>query len=339
MTSLGEVVASPQPGPGPVNAVARGLRVLGDEWAMLIVQRALLGDRRYGEFRSALPISDAVLTTRLGELVDLGLLRPAPSRSPLNALASRRIGYDLTAMGRSLWPVHVFIWDWERAWAGKQQLPTMRHRACGAEFVPLLACAHCDGAATADTITSEWGPEGGWHRSVPRGGRRRRGTARGPGQFPETMAVVGNHWSLAVLVAALWGTRRFGDFTETLGISPAVLSERLRDLVAGGLLQPRPSRARSDWLDYHPTPKALGLIPVFAVMVGWAERWFGDPDRPSVIPRHSSCGASLAPRVICNRCRAAVRGADIVVEGLRSPGLPAAVGDSHAASSPAYSVH
>ena len=36
------------------NALAHGLRVLGDEWAMLIVQRALLGDRRYGDFKASL---------------------------------------------------------------------------------------------------------------------------------------------------------------------------------------------------------------------------------------------------------------------------------------------
>lgn len=44
------------------------LGLLGDEWTLLIVQRALLGARRYGDFAAALPVSDAVLSARLRSL-------------------------------------------------------------------------------------------------------------------------------------------------------------------------------------------------------------------------------------------------------------------------------
>ena len=47
---------------GGVNAVGRMLGLLGDEWTLLIVQQALLGATRYGEFTARLPISNAVLT-------------------------------------------------------------------------------------------------------------------------------------------------------------------------------------------------------------------------------------------------------------------------------------
>ena len=48
--------------PGGVNAVGRMLGLLGDEWTLLIVQQALLGATRYGDFAARLPISHAVLT-------------------------------------------------------------------------------------------------------------------------------------------------------------------------------------------------------------------------------------------------------------------------------------
>ena len=44
------------------NAVARMLGLLGDEWTLLVLQQALLGATRYGEFMSRLPISNSVLT-------------------------------------------------------------------------------------------------------------------------------------------------------------------------------------------------------------------------------------------------------------------------------------
>lgn len=291
------------------NALAHGLQVLGDEWGMLIVQRALLGDRRYGELKASLPISDAVLAGRLADLVDVGLMRHAPGAN------QRRSSYLLGGMGRGLWPVHLLIWDWERAWtpAGAVELPTMRHRTCGATFRPVLTCGSCRRPVPAGEIAATWGPHGGWDRSIPRGVRRRRGGTSGPGRFPATMGVVGNHWSLAVVVAALWGVHRYGDFRATLGMSPAVLSERLRTLVAEGFLTEQPSTARADWSDYHPTPRTIALLPTFAVMSAWAERWFGEPDRPSVVLTHRACEAPLHPRLRCDRCHDLLVGEDVVV--------------------------
>ena len=42
--------------PAP-NAVGRMLGLLGDEWTLLVIQQALLGATRYGEFTARLPIS------------------------------------------------------------------------------------------------------------------------------------------------------------------------------------------------------------------------------------------------------------------------------------------
>ena len=74
------------------------LGVLGDEWTLLIVQQALLGARRYAEFAAALPISSAVLTSRLQSMVGDELLirreyQTRPSRSE----------YLTTARSRALW--------------------------------------------------------------------------------------------------------------------------------------------------------------------------------------------------------------------------------------------
>ena len=79
--------------------------LLGDEWTLLIIQQALLGATRYGEFMTRLPISNSVLTSRLQTLTDDGLLerrgiRTNPPRSeyvitPPRSLAVAGAGVDL----------------------------------------------------------------------------------------------------------------------------------------------------------------------------------------------------------------------------------------------------
>ena len=87
------------------------LGLLGDEWNLLIIQQALLGASRYGHFTARLPVSNSVLTTRLRMLVDEGLL-------------SRRANeYLPTARSRSLWPILVSIWEWERTWVAESPSP------------------------------------------------------------------------------------------------------------------------------------------------------------------------------------------------------------------------
>ena len=48
--------------------------LLGDEWTLLILQRALRGTTRYGQLLDELAISNAVLTARLATMEREGLL-------------------------------------------------------------------------------------------------------------------------------------------------------------------------------------------------------------------------------------------------------------------------
>src|SRR5689334_9594432 len=114
------------------------LGLLGDEWTLLVIQQALLGVSRYGDFRERLPISNSVLTARLRSLSDEGVLkrRAYQSNPP-------RFEYVVTERGRSLWPVLLSIWEWERHWVPEHTdpLPDMRHDTCGSDFSPLATCA------------------------------------------------------------------------------------------------------------------------------------------------------------------------------------------------------
>lgn len=301
------------------NAIGESLGLLGDEWTLLIVRSAFEGARRYGDWKAVLPISDAVLSSRLIRLVDAGVL----ARSS-DGEASGRPRYTLTGSGLDLWRLLLCIWDWERRHVTGQadRLPSMVHTTCGQSFHPVLRCATCHGEASADDVDARFGPSGSFERSIPVGATRRRsgagraaragasGTdgaaAAGPGLFADTMAIIGSRWSSAVLGAAFLGATRFRDF-EQIGAPPSIVSDRLRDFVGLGVLErvddDTSSSAAADRSPYRLTAKGSAFFPAVVAFLLWGERWRPAPDGPSVVATHRSCGAAFVPELACSVCR------------------------------------
>lgn len=285
------------------NSVARMLGVLGDEWSLLIVQQTLLGASRYGHFVDALPVSHAVLSGRLRTLVTEELL----TRRDYQQHPSR-VDYTATSKSRSLWPMLTSIWEWERSWVPEhlRPLPAMRHSSCGGLFAPRLTCRSCETPVVSEKeLLAQWGPSGGWERSVPSATTRRRSAERRAGVlFPQTMTVIGDRWGFAVLVAAFVGIGRFTDFQNELGAPTATISGRLAIFTAEGILHTVAGR-------YVLTDKGRALLPVVVCALEWAQRWYPDPDGPAVRVTHVACGHRFDPKLTCDHCLEPLRGAQI----------------------------
>lgn len=283
------------------------LALVGDEWTLLVMQQALLGATRYGEFLTRLPISNSVLTRRLGSLTEDGLLQRHryQERPP-------RDEYLITARGQALWPVLLSIWEWERHWVPehRESLPAMRHLRCGADFAPVLTCDTCDAPTTSGEVTAAWGPSGGWDRSLPVATTRRRSEDdrrdSPSGQFPETMSVLGNRWAFAILVAAFTGTTRFSDFQRTLSAPPASLADRLQTFRANGIL----TIADED-RQYRLTPKGAAFLPVLVTALTWAQRSFPAVEGPAVLLTHTGHGHPFSPVLTCDQCGERLTGAAV----------------------------
>jgi DNA-binding HxlR family transcriptional regulator len=271
-------------GAGP-NAIGAALGVLGDEWNLLIVQQLFLGRRRFCELEAALGIGPTVLSGRLSGLVDAGVLR------------REQRSYRLTESGLDLWALLLTIWSWEQDWVQGEALPAMRHRTCGHRFRPSLTCTACGAPTRRRDVELGLGPSGQLRRAVPVGRLRRRsrtGSSRhdGPGLFPETMAIMGSRWSAAVVGAAFLGAERFRDFDDHLGAPPNVLSERLAQLVALGVLD----------AGYRLTEKGEAFFPTACMLVAWGERWRPAPEGPALVATHRACGGAFVPTLRCSRC-------------------------------------
>ncbi|MFN8197297.1 MAG: helix-turn-helix domain-containing protein [Nakamurella multipartita] len=90
---------------GQYCGVTRGLELVGERWALLIVRDLLVGPRRYGELAAGLPrIPSNILAARLKELQAAGVIRRVPR--------SRVIIYELTPYGRELEPIVLALGAW-----------------------------------------------------------------------------------------------------------------------------------------------------------------------------------------------------------------------------------
>ncbi len=91
--------------------VARGLDLVGERWALLVVRELILGPKRFTDLQLALPTaSPNALSDRLRELADAGVV----SRRRLPPSANVRV-YELTAWGRDLEPIVVALGTWALA--------------------------------------------------------------------------------------------------------------------------------------------------------------------------------------------------------------------------------
>lgn len=87
--------------------VARSLDAIGDWWSLLIVRDAFDGIKRFSEFQQNLGIAKGMLTTRLRDLVEAGVLNLAPASD-----GSAYREYVLTDKGRNLFLVIVALRQW-----------------------------------------------------------------------------------------------------------------------------------------------------------------------------------------------------------------------------------
>jgi DNA-binding HxlR family transcriptional regulator len=86
----------------------------------------------------------------------------------------------------------------------------------------------------------------------------------------QTLEVVGDAWTMLVVRDALVGKRRFGEFERSLGIAKNILTDRLKNLTARGVLRQVPASDGSAFREYELTEKGRGLIPVIIALRQWS---------------------------------------------------------------------
>ncbi|MDR6901480.1 helix-turn-helix domain-containing protein [Rhizobium miluonense] len=93
---------------------------------------------------------------------------------------------------------------------------------------------------------------------------------------------IGDWWSLLIIRDAFDGLRRFGEFQKSLGLAKNILSARLSNLVAHGIMDTVPASDGGSYREYVLTQKGQGLFPLLVALRQWGEDFFFEPNEPHV---------------------------------------------------------
>ena len=128
---------------------------MGEWWTPLIVRDVHLGIDRFEDLANDLGISRNLLTTRLNDLVDRGLLARVPySEHP------PRSRYALTTAGKALVPILIALTAWGDTWQALPEGPPVKfrheHHACRPEVVcaTTTSSSSSSGEASSDSYSA-----------------------------------------------------------------------------------------------------------------------------------------------------------------------------------------
>lgn len=118
-------------------------------------------------------------------------------------------------------------------------------------------------------------------------------------RFHLAVELVGSRWTGAVLQLLLSGPARFAELRAAIpNISDRMLSERLQELEAHGIVTRAVLPAPPIRVEYALTPKGRELQRALEAIAAWAEKWVADPhDRTQrARPRGSRTSAPATAR-------------------------------------------
>jgi len=113
---------------------------------------------------------------------------------------------------------------------------------------------------------------------------------------------IGDAWTIMIMKELFLGQRRFDDIQTYTGMSPHLLSVRMKKLEKQGIVQRRAYRRRPTRYEYHLTEKGIDLWPLLIALKAWSARWGKWPEGEPLNIRHKACGQVTSLKMVCSHC-------------------------------------
>jgi DNA-binding HxlR family transcriptional regulator len=120
--------------------IGRTLEIIGEKWSFVVLREVFMGVRRFDDMRVRTAIPRQVLSSRLGRLVEHGILRREPYREPGSRV---RYEYRPTEKGFELYPVLQALLEWGNRYVADPDggpVTTVHRGECGAPVSLVLRC-------------------------------------------------------------------------------------------------------------------------------------------------------------------------------------------------------
>lgn len=92
-------------------------------------------------------------------------------------------------------------------------------------------------------------------------------------KFEKAINILGKRWTGLIIRVLLEGPRRFNDLQKIVEVSDRVLTERLRELEAEGLVERTVFAESPVRVTYSLTCKGRAMQQVLDAVQAWAEEW------------------------------------------------------------------
>ena len=227
--------------------VAETAKLIERKWTILILRELLGGKKRFNEILKSLKgISPKVLSTRLIELGENGIInRDAYLEVPM------RVEYSLTEKGQDLKDPIAGLAEWWVEWEYMLL-----------EFTNNEEITNLQGCYPGCPITGE-----------------EKCLLEETGKCPvvETAKLIEKKWTISILREFINGKKRFNEVLKSLeGISPRVLSDRLREMEESGIINRKAYAEIPLRVEYALTEKGQDLENAIASMAEWWMEWNGE---------------------------------------------------------------
>ena len=110
--------------------------------------------------------------------------------------------------------------------------------------------------------------------------------------FHHAVELIGRRWTGAIIRALLNDVERFSELVATIpGLSDRMLSERLKELEAEGIVHRTVIPETPVRIEYHLTPKGHALASVVDAISAWSGEWLVPEGPPATArPGHARRG-------------------------------------------------
>lgn len=287
------------------SVVAQALALLGDRWTLLAIRDLFLGRHRFEELLSNTGAVRSTLANRLKILVDQGIVYRNPYQD-----SPPRYEYRLTPKGLGLYDFALSLWSWEQRWLPQDSLrvpPTLYHRRCGAKFKPICLCERCVAPLMPASVIGRDNPEYRTQKVAVATAKRRskvqiEGHKATDASLFHAIDILGDRWNNLILGCALYGLQRYDDFQRALAISSNILADRLKLLVAAGLLLRAPYQETPVRYQYILTDKGADYLSIAMSLHKWGDKWLTQGRGGNVVMMHNCCSEPLKLSFVCSHC-------------------------------------
>jgi DNA-binding HxlR family transcriptional regulator len=118
-----------------------------------------------------------------------------------------------------------------------------------------------------------------------------------PCPIARSLGRVGEWWSILILRDAFHGLSKFDEFQQSLGLSPTLLTRRLKFLVESGILYKQRYQTRPVRYQYLLTERGKDFFPVLVTLFQWGNTHLTEGAHSAeLVDRHS--GQPIQPQLI-----------------------------------------